>query len=97
MKNDAGIKLLIHGDKTIATGEKDGSDDEPPAELRAGKAPRFPQCAVQQGLIDASEYKFLGEAGHYKKKNPALSVKFLADSEKEKDCGHGQSQESSHD
>src|ERR1017187_6833203 len=36
VKNEAGMKLIIHDDKTIGPGEEDGSDDEPPAELRAG-------------------------------------------------------------
>ena len=97
MKNDAGMKLIIHGDKTIGPGEEDGSDDEPPAELRVGQPPRFPENTVQQGLIHAPECQFLGEAGHDKEEGPALGVEFLADSKKEEDCGHGQSEEPSHD
>src|ERR1039458_1800884 len=71
LKNNASMKLIVHGDKAIGPGKKDGSDDEPPAEVRAGQAPRFPQRAVQQGLIHAPEYKFLGEAGHNKEEGPA--------------------------
>src|ERR1035437_999468 len=96
-ENDAGMKLSVHGDKAVGSGEKYGSDDEPPAELRVGQSPRFPENTIQQRLIHTPEYQLLGEAGHDQEEGPALGVQFLAGPKNEEDCGHGQSQEQSDD
>lgn len=91
------MKLRVHGDQAVGPGEEYGSDDEPPAELRAGQPPRFPENTVQQGLKYASEHKFLGEAGHDQEEHPALGIQSLASPKNEEDCGHRQSQEQGND
>jgi len=85
MGNNTGMELSVHGDKAIEPGEEGGSDDEPPTEFRARQSPRFSENTVQQGLIHAPEYQFLGQAGHNQEEGPALGVQFLANPKKEED------------
>src|ERR1019366_4407891 len=89
------MKLRIHGDKAVGSGEKYGSADEPPAELRVGQSPRFPENTVQQGLKHTPKHQFLGEAGHDEEEGPALGIQFLAGPKNEEERGHRQSQEQS--
>src|ERR1022692_3276766 len=91
------MKSRVHNDKAVGPGEKYGSDDEPPAELRVGQSPRFPENTVQQRLIHTPEYQFLGEPGHDQEEGPALGVQFLAGPKNEEESGHRQSQEQSDD
>src|ERR1039457_6519749 len=91
------MKLRVHGDKAVGSGEKYGSDDEPPAELRVGQSPRFSENTVQQGLKNTPKYQFLGESGHDQEEGPALGVQFLSGPENEEDCGARQRQEQSDD
>ncbi len=93
VENDAGMKLRVHSDKAVGPGEKYRTDDKPPAELRVGQMPRFPENTVQQGLIHAPEYQFLCEAGHDQEEGPTLRVQFLAKPQNEEDCRHRQGQE----
>src|SRR5664279_5356560 len=81
------MKLSVHGDKAVGSGEKYGSDDEPPAELRVGQSPRFSENTIQQGLKHTPEYQFLGEARHDQEEGPALGIQFLAGPENEEECG----------
>ena len=81
------MKSRVHHDKAVGSGEKYGSDDEPPAELRVGQSPRFPENTVQQGLIHTPEYQFLGEPGHDQEEGPALGVQCLAAPRMKKTAG----------
>jgi len=85
------MKLRIHGDQAVAPGEKYGSYDEPPAALRVGQPPWFPENTVQQRLKYAPEYQLLCEPGHNQEEGPAPGVQFLASPKKEEDRGHRQS------